>query len=311
MTLRRRNRTFRARTAAVVTLATAALAAGVLAACDVVSEPSAQRPPGKSSRPSPSPSPTPVWDRSPRSLAAVGDSITRGFDACQVLTDCPEVSWATGSDTTVNSLATRLLGASAARRSWNYARSGADVADLPEQMAQAAAHKPELVTVMVGANDACADTVDRMTPVEDFRASFVKSMARLREDAPKAQVYVTSVPDLKRLWATGRDDPLGAQIWKLGICASMLGDAQDDSPRAQQRRDTVQQRVVAYNGVLKDVCSKDERCRYDGGAVFGFRFTGDQLSRWDWFHPSRNGQQRLAEIAYRHVTAAEAPRSGE
>jgi lysophospholipase L1-like esterase len=31
------------------------------------------------------------------------------------------------------------------------------------------------------------------------------------------------------------------------------------------------------------------------------------LSQWDWFHPSVDGQARLAEIAYRTVTAREAP----
>ncbi|MEW2633291.1 SGNH/GDSL hydrolase family protein [Streptomyces sp. NPDC048389] len=304
--MRQRSGTLRARTGVAAALALAALTAGGLAACDLPSE-TPDRPSATSARPSPSPSPTRHWDRTPRSLAAVGDSITRGFDACMVLSDCPEVSWATGTDTSVNSLALRLLGPGAAQRSWNLARSGADASDLPEQMARAAAHRPELVTVMIGANDACADTVDRMTPVEEFRASFEAAMARLRKDAPKAQVYVASVPDLKRLWSVGRGDALGSRIWELGICATMLGDAQDVSVLAEQRRDTVQQRVVAYNGVLEDVCAKDDRCRYDGGAVFDYRFTGAQLSRWDWFHPGREGQQRLAEIAYRNITAAQAP----
>ncbi|MFI5757026.1 SGNH/GDSL hydrolase family protein [Streptomyces sp. NPDC051569] len=259
-------------------------------------------------RGSPSPRPTPLWDRSPASIAAVGDSITRGFDACVVLTDCPEVSWSTGTDTEVRSLALRLLGAHAvADQSWNDAASGARMSDLPGQMARAARRGPELVTVMVGANDACRDSTRQMTPVTDFRASFEASMRQLRAGAPKAQVYVSSVPDLKRLWSTGRTNPLGRQIWKLGLCATMLGDAQSESERARSRREMVYERVVAYNGVLKDVCGKDPRCRYDGGAVFDYRFTGDQLSHWDWFHPSKNGQGRLADIAYRNVTAARPP----
>ena len=45
--------------------------------------------------------------------------------------------------------------------------------------------------------------------------------------------------------------------------------------------------------------------RFDGNAVFDYRFGTDQLSHWDWFHPSRDGQARLAEIAYRTVTARE------
>ncbi|KPC84699.1 MULTISPECIES: SGNH/GDSL hydrolase family protein [Streptomyces] len=291
---------------AAATLAAVALAGGAaLTGCSSDGGPAGRGPEGARS---PSPAATPAWDASPASVAAVGDSITRGFDACSVLADCPEVSWATGTDDGVRSLAVRLLGASkAASHSWNHAVSGARMAELPEQMALAAKDGPELVTVMIGANDACRDSVRLMTPEADFRASFEASMRQLRASAPKAQVYVSSVPDLKRLWSTGRENPLGKQIWKLGICRSMLGDADDLGPAAVARRDTVQERVVAYNEVLRDVCARDERCRYDGGAVFDYRFTGEQLSEWDWFHPSRNGQARLAEIAYRNVTASGPP----
>lgn len=248
--------------------------------------------------------PAPVWNRSPHSIAAVGDSVTRGFDACTVLSDCPEVSWATGSDAKVDSLAVRLLGVTgAAERSWNYAVTGARMADLPEQMAQAATRGPELVTVMVGANDACRSSARAMTSVAAFRADFEEAMSTLRSALPKTQVYVASVPNLKRLWSEGREDPLGKQVWKLGICPSMLRDADDLTSRATVRRAKVQQRVEAYNTVLKDVCAKDRRCRFDGNAVYDYSFDTEQLSHWDWFHPSRNGQARLAEIAYRTVTA--------
>ncbi|MPY62389.1 SGNH/GDSL hydrolase family protein [Streptomyces spongiae] len=284
--------------------AVAATLLGVTA-CDAVGG-STPGPSGTEARPSP----TPSWDRTPRSIAAVGDSITRGFDACSVLSDCPEVSWATGTDSSVKSLAVRLLGASgAAERSWNYAVSGARMADLPGQMTEAVAKRPELVTVMAGANDACRATTDAMTSVADFRASFEDAMRTLRKTSAKAQVYVTSVPDLKRLWSQGRTNPLGKQVWKLGICPSMLGDPDALDAAATKRRDMVQDRVEAYNEVLKDVCAKDRYCRFDGGAVFEYRFGTRQLSKWDWFHPSRNGQARLAELAYRNVTAREDPDS--
>ncbi|GHF70721.1 hypothetical protein GCM10018783_45460 [Streptomyces griseosporeus] len=224
-----------------------------------------------------------------------------------MLSDCPEVSWATGTSTAVDSLAVRLLGqARAATHSWNYAVTGARMADLAGQMARAAARRPQLVTVMAGANDACRDATSQMTPVADFRAQFERALRTLRAGAPRTQVYVASVPNLKRLWSQGRTNPLGKQIWKLGICPSMLGDADALDAAANLRRDTVQQRVEAYNGVLEEVCAKDRYCRFDGGAVYAYRFGTDQLSHWDWFHPSTDGQARLAEIAYRTVTA-EAP----
>ncbi|MFE9673123.1 SGNH/GDSL hydrolase family protein [Streptomyces sp. NPDC006259] len=295
-----RKRSHRSRAVAAMTAALVLGAAG----CDVLGGegPGAAGTPER--RPKPSASPTPVWDSSPASLAAVGDSITRGFDACSVLADCPEVSWATGDSGEVNSLAVRLLGAArAATHSWNYAASGARMADLPAQMARAAAKRPALVTVMAGANDACRASAEAMTPVADFRSGFEESLRTLRRASPSTQVYVASVPNLKRLWSEGRTNVLGKQVWKLGICPSMLGDADALDSAANLRRETVQRRVEDYNTVLKEVCAKDPRCRFDGGAVYKFRFGTDQLSHWDWFHPSKDGQARLAEIAYRKVTA--------
>ncbi|MER7488132.1 SGNH/GDSL hydrolase family protein [Streptomyces sp. NPDC126497] len=293
----------RGRRARAVLAAVTAAVLGV-AGCDAVGGDSAA-PSGTAARKErPSPRPTPVWDTSPESVAAVGDSITRGFDACAVLTDCPEVSWATGADEQVDSLAVRLLGrAGAAERAWNHAVTGARMADLPGQMARAVRRGPELVAVMAGANDACRETTAAMTPVEDFRADFQEAMRTLREALPTAQVYVASVPDLKRLWSQGRTNPLGRQVWKLGICPSMLGDADSLDAAATLRRETVRERVEDYNEVLEEVCAKDRRCRFDGGAVHAYRFGTAELSRWDWFHPSVEGQAELAEIAYRTVTA--------
>ncbi|MFF8968380.1 SGNH/GDSL hydrolase family protein [Streptomyces sp. NPDC014995] len=293
-----RKRGHRSRAVVAVTAAAVLGAAG----CDVVGGDGPEASASQARRATPSP--TPVWDSSPASIAAVGDSITRGFDACSVLTDCPEVSWATGASAEVRSLAVRLLGASkAVTHSWNYAATGARMADLPAQMSQAAARGPELVTVMAGANDACRDSTDAMTSVADFRAEFEEAMRTLRRAAPKTQVYVASVPNLKRLWSQGRTNVLGKQVWKLGICPSMLGDADALDSAANLRRETVRKRVEDYNTVLREVCAKDLRCRFDGGAVYEYRFGTDQLSPWDWFHPSKNGQARLAEIAYRKITA--------
>lgn len=292
------------RSRAVVAVASAALLG--VAGCDAGGGAS-PAPDGTRAKAKPSASPTSAWDSSPASLAAVGDSITRGFDACSVLSDCPEVSWATGTATDVKSLAVRLLGASgAARRSWNYAVTGSVMADVPAQMAKAAVRRPALVTVMAGANDACRASVAGMTSVADFRASFTEALRGLRKASPKSQVYVASVPDLKRLWSQGRANEMGKAVWKLGICQSMLADPDAVDSAATARRDEVQGRVEAYNSVLKEVCATDRLCRFDGGAVFDYDFGTRQLSPWDMFHPSRNGQARLAEIAYRGVTGKKA-----
>lgn len=254
-----------------------------------------------SAAPTPSPGASPAWDTDPDSIAAVGDSITRAFDACGPLAGCPKASWATGTDPSVDSLARRLLD-HPSKNSWNLAEPGAAMADLPGQMAQAAAHEPELVTVLMGANDACRPSADAMTPVAGFRADFEEALRVLWREAPKAQVYVASIPDLRRLWQVGRGDPDARQVWEFGVCPSMLRAPRATGDAATARRELVSERVQAYNAVLREVCSAEQRCRWDGGAVHDFRFTADALSGWDWFHPSRQGQGELAELAYERVT---------
>ncbi|MFH8367561.1 SGNH/GDSL hydrolase family protein [Streptomyces sp. NPDC018031] len=293
-------RVARAARGAVVLLSAAAVLAGCTGGSDgdrtAEHGTAAKRPTVKPARP---------WDTRPDSIASVGDSITRGFDACSVLSDCPEVSWSTGDE--VDSLARRLLPARTGKgpvRSWNHAKTGAVMADLPDQVREATAHRPELVTVLIGANDACRDSADEMTPTDDFRTDFTASLKALRKALPKTQVYVASVPDLKRLWSEGRKDPFRKHIWKLGICPSMLKDADSDDAGARERRGRVERRVDEYNQVLEQVCSADLLCRYDD-AVHDYRFTADELSKWDWFHPSKEGQRVLADMAYREITRKE------
>ncbi|GAB2600492.1 SGNH/GDSL hydrolase family protein [Streptomyces capparidis] len=249
-----------------------------------------------------------AWQDRPRSLAAVGDSITRGFDACRLLSDCPEVSWVTGSDARVDSLASRLLpkaaaGSSgpAAGGSWNLARSGARMADLPGQVRAAAAKDPDLVVILIGANDACRATPEAMTPVDDFRADFEESLATVRRELPEARIVVGSVPDLEQLWRVGRESPTARQVWRLGICPSMLADAESTDPADERRRAAVTERVERYNEVLQTSCEEVPGCVHDGGAVHEYRFTEEQLSPWDWFHPSVEGQAELARVLYEAV----------
>ncbi|MEU5422973.1 SGNH/GDSL hydrolase family protein [Streptomyces sp. NPDC001407] len=251
----------------------------------------------------PSASAGPAWRTRPGSIASLGDSITRGFNACSPLRDCPEVSWATG--TKVDSLAHRLL-ASPQTSSWNLARTGARMSDLPAQMRAAVANKPQLVTVLLGANDACRADVGEMTPVDAFRTDFEQSVKELRTALPASQLYVAAIPDLKRLWSQGRGNSFAKSVWNWGICPSMLHDAGNVDAASTDRREQVVKRVGEYNAVLADVCRRDKLCRYDG-AVHEYGFTDGALSPWDWFHPSKDGQRQLADLAYRTITAARPP----
>lgn len=234
----------------------------------------------------------------PRSMAALGDSITRGFDACSLpLKDCPSKSWATGDD--VDSQAKRLgLPSNAV---FNDARTGARMSELADQARVAVGQRVEYVTVLMGANDACRDKDADMTPVADYERQLRNGLDVLRQGLPGVHVLVVSVPDVGRLWEVARGESFARTVWSAAdVCQSMLADPMDSHPDSLARRQRVRDRITAYNDVLRRVCGEwSGQCKYDGGAVNAQRFGKNDLSHWDWFHPSGQGQGVIADLTMR------------
>jgi hypothetical protein len=232
----------------------------------------------------------------PLTLAAIGDSITRATHVCCEYGDHPDRSWSTGSGTEeVVSHAERLRTSGYDVSAVSVARAGARIDDAPRQAQAAVNAAADYVTFLLGANDACASTVDAMTPVPAFRADLERALAILdRGLSADARVFVASVPDVARLWEVLRDDEGARFTWNVaGICSSVLGpDATDADRRA------VTTRVAAYNAIIVDACGRYERCRDDGAAVFVHRFAAEDVSPLDHFHPSLSGQAALAEITW-------------
>src|SRR5205823_12438946 len=71
----------------------------------------------------------------PNSMSSLGDSITRGYDACGFFIDCPQRSWSTGTYSTVNSHYLRILAKNAkiSGHNNNGAKTGAKMIDLDGQ----------------------------------------------------------------------------------------------------------------------------------------------------------------------------------
>ncbi|MDQ7906138.1 GDSL-type esterase/lipase family protein [Phytohabitans sp. ZYX-F-186] len=246
--------------------------------------------------------PAAAADPYPSSMASTGDSITRGFNACGFYVDCPSRSFSTGTETGVNSHYRRVLAANPAvsGRNFNDAESGATAADLPGQIDLAVGQGVDYVTVLIGANDACAGSEAGMTPVATYRGHIDTALARLKAGRPGARVFVMSIPDLKRLWEVGKGNFLARSAWSLlGICQSMLANPTSTAAADVARRDRVRQRVADYNAQLAAACAAyGSLCRYDGGAIFNYPFTLSQVSGWDYFHPDTDGQTVLAATTW-------------
>lgn len=240
-------------------------------------------------------------ESTPRSMAALGDSITRAFASCSDGGDCPQSSWSTGTAAGLMSHAQRIRHfGGRLPEVHNLAVSGATVSGLMSQASDAVAADVDYVTVLIGGNDACASSEQSMTPVREFRQAFDEALAVLARGLPDARVLVVSIPDLARLWQVGKDHDEVVAIWQqYGICQSMLAQARSTDPQVQARRDRVRARVAAYNAGMAAACAKHRNCRSDGGAVFDYDFSLDMVSRADFWHPSLQGQRTLAEVAWR------------
>ncbi|WP_433045840.1 SGNH/GDSL hydrolase family protein [Dactylosporangium sp. CS-033363] len=238
----------------------------------------------------------------PGSIASMGDSISRGFNACGWYVDCPSRSFSTGSDSAVNShyLRIRAVNPAINGKNFNDAKSGAKVADMPGQAGTAVSQGAAYVTILIGANDACTSSEASMTSVAAFRASLDSALGTLKAGLPNAKILLVSIPDLKRLWQVGSANGSARTVWSLfGVCQSMLANPSSTSSADTARRDRVRQRVVDFNAQLASACAAyGANCKYDGGAVFGYQFVLSQVSTWDYFHPNAAGQTVLASITY-------------
>jgi len=238
----------------------------------------------------------------PSSMASMGDSITRGFNACGFYFDCTSRSFSTGSDSGVNSHYLRIRAKNSAinGKNYNQGASGAKADDMPGQATATVGRNPQYVTILIGANDACTSSESSMTAVGTFRGHIDTALATLKSGLPNAKVAVISIPDIKRLWEVGRTSGSARTAWSLfGICKSMLANPTSNAAADTQRRDRVRQRVVDFNAQLAAACAAyGPNCDFDGNAVFNYPFSFNQVSGWDYFHPNTAGQAALAQVSY-------------
>jgi lysophospholipase L1-like esterase len=286
----------------------------------------------------------------PRVMAALGDSITRGYNTsgpgCPTGPglDCPKNSWATGTNPAVDSVRERLDAVfPGSITAYNDAVSGARAVNLLSQAQVAASQDPDLVLIEIGANDACASTP---TPTATFRGQVREALETLASANKQVYIQLMSIPDVNQLRTifTEPPDPNALLRWELfHVCQGLLANPLSTEPADEARREAFRAQVIAYNEALEEVCAEFKRCIWDDDAVFGSKFTtadvatvqntegldippfnlipvfgpGFANSTADYFHPSISGQASLAEGAWsttfndwRHRKGALAPGLG-
>lgn len=271
----------------------------------------------------------------PRSQFNIGDSIGEGEAADDVIRSFHhDAVWSTGYATgdTVTSLNERFEAADPEYYNensalldpiYNRAKTGADMADFAGQAAEVveaaeAAGGAGMVTVLLGSNDVCADTLADMTDPAEFEAHFRAGLDVLAaaEATKTAQIHVSGIPDIYWLWTAKRNDLICQMlVWPYVPCQVLLLDPEDDCASDESRNDpdviyagdgddcrrrkTFHQKIRdVYNPILRSVLQEYA----DSGVlpnayyvdIFDVKFESAHVNDGDCFHPSYAGHALLA-----------------
>lgn len=259
--------------------------------------------------------------RKPKRLSSVGDSITEAINAEEFnpfvfITPNHWASWANGyrgfwewllGRTNVNSHNQRITSkyGSSGRKNYMEALSGADSFDLGPQMTASVSRAADYVTVFMGHNDVCQNNFADIPTDAEFEANVRAGFEQLRTGLPNgATVYTAGIVDIYKLWQLGPQlsGALGIScevIWAATLleiypCSTMLSPTNSEADRQYTRS-----RNAAFNAILADLVAE-----YDAADTHHYweftdltsttSFVPSEVSPFDCFHPSAQGQKRLA-----------------
>jgi len=273
----------------------------------------------------------------------IGDSIGEGEASDNTIGSVRhETVWSTGynSSDAVNSLNERLEmlqpasyyeNNSTRDAIFNHAESGAVMADFVGQANAVVAASGSVpggevgdVTVLLGNNDMCADSLAEITAPALFEAQYRSGLNALAGSPAtrNARIDVISIPAIYWLWHAKHSSFTCRFIWAIGgVCQALLSGANTgcvstaseldpdqndygDLPgSACYRRKQLHAAIRdIYNPILQNVLQEYinngqlPNARYTD--IFDVMFESADINTGDCFHPSITGHARLADTAW-------------
>lgn len=227
-------------------------------------------------------------------IGSLGDSVTTAMNA-RSWGDMKESNWSTGTSRGhgVESHYQKLRQILAQNIiAINVADSGATSVGLEAQVNKLLSHNPDYVTLLIGANDACSWPKDHLEKLKQFEIRIENALLKLINSNPETKILIVPVPDMLHLWKLGTNDC--QWIWDLfGICSSLLGSSNSDSDRLEFK-----ERLDDLNFVYEKLAAKySSHVRFDK-ELAKYKFEKKDVSRKDCFHPSLEGQNKIAELTW-------------
>ena len=267
----------------------------------------------------------------------IGDSIGEGEAANGSIGEANhQAVWSTGYDggDVVYSLNERFEALDAAAylennatrdASINQAVSGAVMADFASQ-AQNVVNSmtgidpagADMVSILLGNNDVCADSLAAMTAPDQFEAQYRAGLEILASNPmpETANLLISGIPAIYWLWEAKRDDFwCRAFAWPFVPCENLLQNAANDciSSESAQNPDVfydgdgsncVRRKQFhalirdEYNTILSDVLAEyqaqEKLLNAEYVDIYDVRFQSEHVNGGDCFHPSKAGHALMA-----------------
>jgi len=206
----------------------------------------------------------------------------------------------------------------------NQAVSGAVMADFADQ-AQAVATSmgdidpgtADMVTILLGNNDVCADSLADMTDPAVFEQQYRDGLDVLAGSpfTQSVNLLVSGLPPIYWLWDAKRNN-LWCRIlaWPFVPCDNLLDGSRDDcessasaqdpdnlypgdGPNCQRRKQFHATIRDVYNPILRDVLAEyqaDELPNAEYVDIYDIRFESQHVNGGDCFHPSTEGHALMS-----------------
>jgi hypothetical protein len=234
---------------------------------------------------------------------AIGDNMIRGYNISGVLgcsnVACNNFSWATGSDSSVNSHYSRIkngVNRGVTLNSYNLAAAGAKSSDIDAQLKNAPTATGSYVAIQVGLSDVCkATTVAGITSAAAFQTNLTTALRNYMTINPDAKVFMSSVPNVSSIYDAAKNAPNVQSIWDTSsACPLYLS-----SSATTVTKNAVISMIPQYNAAISTVCSAyPSNCRYDSLATYNHVFKLSELSTNNYFDLSIAGETMMSGLAW-------------
>lgn len=178
---------------------------------------------------------------------------------------------------------------------YNSATSGATSNDIAPQIDELLPKKPDYVTIMIGANDACSWAEDSEEQLDKYEDNVSSAIERLISNNSQIKILLVPIPNMYHLWETAHNEGNCQLRWNfLNICPNLLS-----SKRTEKERQEFQQRVYKANDRLEKIALANvQHVKFDR-SIADFLFENKHISKRDCFHPSLSGQNIISSLTWK------------